>query len=316
VDGQELSVTTSVGISVYPRDGKDVASLLKNADTAMYRAKAEGRNAFRFYTREMNADAVDRLRLENDLRGAIKAGQLVLHYQPQVETGSGAVVAVEALLRWQHPRHGLLQPSDFIFLAEETGLIVPIGEWALREVCAQQRRWLDAGGPGLVVAVNLSPRQFHQPNVVEMIQTATREFDVPPHLLELEITESSLMRDPEEAAVLLGQLNGMGFRLTVDDFGTGYSSLSYLKRFPLSSLKIDRSFVVDIESNRDSAAIATAVIAMAHSLGLKVVGEGVEKPAQLEYLRKLQCDITQGYLHGRPMSAGEIAAFLGMQRPQ
>ena len=310
LDEHELSVTTSIGISTYPRDGRDVTTLLKNADTAMYQAKEAGRNGFSFYAHEMNANAVDRLRLENDLRNAIKGNELVVHYQPQVDIESGKIVAAEALLRWNHPRQGLISPLDFIPLAEETGLIVPIGEWVLRRVCAQQRSWIEAGLTSIVIAVNLSPRQFHQPDIVEMVAAALRDHDLPPHLLELEITESSLMRNPEDAARLLGELSQMGFSLSVDDFGTGYSSLGYLKRFPLNALKIDRSFVNDIETNQDSGSIAAAVIALAHSLGLKVVAEGVELETQMAYLRSLNCDIAQGYLHGRPMPADEFVAFL------
>jgi diguanylate cyclase (GGDEF)-like protein/PAS domain S-box-containing protein len=314
VEGHELSVTASIGISTYPYDGFNVSSLLKNADTAMYRAKEAGRNGFRFYAHDMNADAVDRLRLENDLRSAIKKGdELILHYQPQMEAESGRIVAAEALLRWHHPRHGLIAPADFIPMAEETGLIVPIGEWVLRQVCAQLRSWIEAGHPTLVIAVNLSPRQFHQPDIVEMIASALHDYDLPPHLLELEITESSLMRNPEDAAVLLGALSEMGFRLSIDDFGTGYSSLGYLKRFPLNALKIDRSFVADIESSQDSASIAAAVIALAHSLGLKVVAEGVELDTQMDYLRNLKCDLVQGYLLGRPMPADNLMNYLERQ---
>lgn len=313
IEGQDLSVSTSIGISTYPRDGRDVTSLLKNADTAMYQAKAAGRNGFRFYAHDMNANAVDRLRLENDLRNAIKGNELMVHYQPQMEIESGRIVAAEALLRWNHPRHGLISPADFIPLAEETGLIVSIGEWVLRQVCAQQRSWIEAGLPSIVIAVNLSPRQFHQPGIVEMIAQALRDYDLPSHLLELEITESSLMRNPEEAALLLGELSQMGFSLSVDDFGTGYSSLGYLKRFPLDALKIDRSFVTDIETNEDSASIAGAVIALAHSLGLKVVAEGVEQVTQMEYLRDLQCDMAQGYLLGRPMPADALVTFMAKQ---
>lgn len=310
VEGHELSVTASIGISAYPHDGRDATSLLKNADTAMYQAKEAGRNEFRFYAQAMNANAVDRLRLENDLRNAIKGDELVVFYQPQIEIETGRIVAAEALLRWKHPRHGLVSPLDFIPMAEETGLIVPIGEWVLRQVCSQIRSWDEAGLPSLVIAVNLSPRQFHQSGIVEMVATAMYDFDLPPNRLELEITESSLMRNPEEAALLLEELSQMGFSLSVDDFGTGYSSLGYLKRFPLNALKIDRSFVNDIESNQNSGSIAAAVIALAHSLGLKVVAEGVEKREQMEYLRSLNCDLVQGYLYGRPMPANEFAVFL------
>jgi diguanylate cyclase (GGDEF)-like protein/PAS domain S-box-containing protein len=313
VDGHEITVTASIGISTYPRDGSDVTSLLKNADTAMYQAKEAGRNGFRCYTHEMNADAVDRLRLENDLRGAVKGNELILHYQPQVEIETGRIVAAEALLRWNHPKRGFISPVDFIPLAEETGLIVPIGEWVVRQVCAQQRSRIEAGLPDIVIAVNLSPRQFHQPGIVEMVAKALSDYDLPAHLLELEITESSLMRNPEDAAILLGELSQRGFSLSVDDFGTGYSSLGYLKRFPLDALKIDRSFVTDIETNQDSASIARAVIALAHSLGLKVVAEGVEQVAQMEFLRSLKCDLAQGYLLGRPMPADALVTFMASQ---
>ncbi len=310
VAGHELSVTASIGVSLYPRDGDDSTSLLKNADTAMYRAKEAGRNDFRFYTQEMNADAVDRLRLENDLRKAITGDELVVYYQPQVNARCGSIIAAEALLRWRHPVHGLISPNDFIPLAEETGLIVAIGEWVLRRVCAQMRGWREAGMPELKVAVNLSPRQFRQPDIVEMIDRAVRDYGLPPECIELEITEGSLMHNPEATALLLEELSQRGFRLAVDDFGTGYSSLAYLKRFPLHALKIDRSFVSDVESNRDSAAIATAVVALAHSLGLKVVAEGVELEVQMAFLRGLNCDLAQGYLYGRPLPAEEFMAML------
>ncbi|HRH80051.1 MAG TPA: EAL domain-containing protein [Thiobacillaceae bacterium] len=310
-DGHALQVTASIGISVYPRDGKDVTTLLKNADTAMYRAKDAGRNTFRFYAPEMNADAVDRLRLESDLRKAVGKDELLVHYQPQVEFESGRIVAAEALVRWRHPKKGLIPPGDFIPLAEETGLIVPIGEWVLSHVCGQIRAWRQAGVPHPKVAINLSPRQFRQANLVDMFQKTLLEHDLPAEELELEITESTLMYNPEEASTLLGELSRLGFRLAVDDFGTGYSSLAYLKRFPLHALKIDRSFVQDIEINHDSATIAAAVIGLAHNLGLKVVAEGVETINQMEYLRGLNCDIAQGYLHGRPMQADELLAMVG-----
>ena len=312
-NGHQLQVTASIGISVYPRDGDCVSTLLKNADTAMYQAKEAGRNAYRFYAQEMNAGALDRLRLENDLRNAIKGDEFLLHYQPQVNTESGCVVAAEALLRWRHPRHGVISPADFIPMAEETGLIVPIGEWVLRRVCAQMRTWREAGVPALKVAINLSPRQFRQPNMVTMFSQTLADYGLPANCLELEITEGCLMANPEEAASVLTELSALGFSLAVDDFGTGYSSLAYLKRFPLNALKIDRSFVMDIETNRDSAAIAAAVIALAHHLELKVVAEGVEQSTQMEYLRGLKCDLAQGYLYGRPMRPEELMTMLARQ---
>ncbi len=313
IDGHELSVTASIGISLYPNDGLDVSTLLKNADTAMYRAKDAGRSVFRYYTQEMNADAIDHLRLENDLRHAIKAGELIVYYQPQIESGTGRIVAAEALLRWNHPRHGLISPDQFIPLAEETGLILPIGEWVLRQVCTQVHDWRAAGLLKLKIAVNLSPRQFQQYDIVDMIRSCLDEHDLPSDWLELEITESSLMQDPETAVVLLEELVQQGFHLAVDDFGTGYSSLAYLKRFPLHALKIDRSFVIDIETNRDSAAIASAIIALAHKLELKVIAEGVEFESQMEFLYALGCDMAQGYLFGRPMPGDEFMALIGRQ---
>jgi EAL domain-containing protein (putative c-di-GMP-specific phosphodiesterase class I) len=257
----------------------------------------------------MNADAIDRLHIENDLRKAIAGGELHIEYQPQVDE-TGSIVAAEALLRWKHPLRGPVPPSLFIPLAEETGLIVPIGEWVLLQVCEQIRDWRDAGYAPIKVAVNLSPRQFRQHDMVSMISTALARYDLPPDCLELEITEGSLMHSPDEAAELLAELHRLGFRLAVDDFGTGYSSLAYLKRFPLHALKIDRSFVSDIETNRDSASIAGAVIALAHSLGLKVIAEGVEELGQMDFLRGMNCDFAQGYLFGRPMPPERFETLL------
>jgi diguanylate cyclase (GGDEF)-like protein/PAS domain S-box-containing protein len=316
VDEHTLHVTASMGISVYPRDGRDLTTLLKHADIAMYQAKEAGRNTFRFYTSDMNANAVDRLHLEIDLRKAIGRNELLVHYQPQVEFDSGRIIAAEALARWQHPQKGLIPPGDFIPLAEESGMIVPIGEWVLREVCAQIKVWRKAGAVHPKVAINLSPSQFHQANLVEMFEQALKDFEIPADALELEITEGTLMHNPAEAATVLHALNQMGFKLAVDDFGTGYSSLAYLKRFPLHALKIDRSFIQDIETNRDSAAIAAAVISLAHNLGLKVVAEGVEDVNQMERLHGLECDFAQGYLYGRPMPAEELLAFIAQPHPQ
>jgi EAL domain-containing protein (putative c-di-GMP-specific phosphodiesterase class I) len=237
--------------------------------------------------------------------------ELEVYYQPQVDAISGRIVAAEALLRWRHPQRGLISPLEFIPLAEETGLIVPIGEWVLRRVCAQLSLWRADGLVPVKVAVNLSPRQFRQFDMVTMINAALHEYGLSPDCLELEITEGSLMHNPEEAESLLGELSRLGFRLAVDDFGTGYSSLAYLKRFPLHALKIDKSFVNDIETNHDSATIAGAVIALAHSLGLKVVAEGVEEIGQMEFLRGMNCDLAQGYLFGLPMPAENFEALLG-----
>jgi diguanylate cyclase (GGDEF)-like protein/PAS domain S-box-containing protein len=312
VGGQELSPAGSIGISVYPRDGDNSAALLGNADAAMYRAKKKGSGNFQFYQPSMNARALERLKLEGGLRRAIERKEFVLHYQPQIDIASGAITGVEALLRWQPPGQAMVLPDDFIPIAEETGLIVPIGEWVLRTACAQQVAWEKAGLGRLRMAVNLSARQFRQQDLHPMVADVLTDTGCAPGMLELEITESVVMDDPEAAAHTLKQLTGMGVQLSIDDFGTGYSSLSYLKRFPIHALKIDRSFVRDIPSDANDAAIATAVIALAHSMKLTVVAEGVETVEQLEFLRALHCDAMQGYLCGRPMPAEELAKLLSM----
>lgn len=306
IDGHELFVTCSIGASLYPSDGNDVQTLLKNADAAMYRAKDTGRNTVQYFTNELNARAFERLLMENNLRHALERGELLLYFQPQVSLSNGRMVGVEALVRWQHPEMGMISPGDFIPLAEESGLIVPIGEWVLRTACAQNKAWQVAGLPPLSVAVNLSARQFRQ-DVPAMVSKVLQETNLEAHYLELEITESIIMQNPDEAAATLRKLKEMGVRLAIDDFGTGYSSLSYLKRFPIDRLKIDQSFVRDITTDPDDAAIAMAVIAMAHSLNLKVVAEGVETEAQLSYLHRRQCDEFQGYYFSRPESSENMA---------
>jgi predicted signal transduction protein with EAL and GGDEF domain len=310
MDGQELSPVGSIGIAVYPRDGVNTTTLLANADAAMYRAKEMGRGSFQFYQASMNARALDRLKLEAGLRRALQRNEFVLHYQPQIEIATGAIIGVEALLRWQPPGGAMVHPGDFIPIAEETGLIVPIGEWVLRTACAQQVAWKNAGLRDIRMAVNLSARQFKQQDLHLMVATVLTDTQCPASNLELEITESVVMHNPEAAAATLQQLTDMGVHLSIDDFGTGYSSLSYLKQFPIHSLKIDRSFVCDIPSNSNDAAIATAVIALAHSMKLKVIAEGVETVEQLEFLRERKCDAMQGFLCGRPLAPEQLAVLL------
>jgi diguanylate cyclase (GGDEF)-like protein/PAS domain S-box-containing protein len=313
VEAHEFFITCSIGISLFPKDGSDGPALLKNADTAMYRAKEQGRNTFRFYTAEMNVQILARLSLENELRYALERQQLQLHYQPQLDLASNRLIGVEALLRWHHPERGLIPPADFIPLAEDTGLILPIGEWVLRTACAQAKAWQTQGLAPLRVAVNLSVRQFLQADLAALVAQTLHDTGLAPHTLELEITESLLMRDLEGATVTLRALKTMGVQLAIDDFGIGYSSLSYLKRFPLDRLKIDRSFVRDLSSDPDDAAITLAIIAMAHSLRLRVLAEGVETPAQLAFLRAQHCNEIQGFFCSRPLPAEAMTHYLGTQ---
>jgi len=310
VGAQELYVTGSVGVSLYPRDGTDTDTLLKHADTALYKAKDAGRNAYRFFSPEMDAQAHERLRLENDLRRALERGELVLHYQPQARLADGQVCSVEALVRWNHPRDGLLAPGAFIPLAEETGLILAIGDWVLNEACRQWRRWQDQGLVGLRMAVNLSARQLRRPGLEDTVCQALQTHGLPPGMLELEITESSVMDEPERALALLQRLRALGVLLSIDDFGTGYTNFAYLKQLPLQCLKIDRSFVQGLAEDADDAAIVEAIIAMARTLKLRVLAEGVETAEQHGRLLALGCDDMQGYLMARPMPAEALAAWL------
>ena len=310
LDEHEIVVTASIGISLYPDDGEDAETLLKNADSALYHAKDAGRNNYQFYNQSMNARAFARLSLEGSLRRALENREFLLHYQPQVDARSGAIVGAEALLRWRHPDLGLVSPLDFIPLAEESGLIVPIGEWVLQTACAELKVWQDAGNGSLRMAVNLSGRQFRQQDLVETVQRAIGAAGIDPQFLELEITESMLMQDAAETTRLLDNLKALGVKLSVDDFGTGYSSLSYLKRFPLDALKIDRSFIRDIASDPDDAAITTAILAMAGGLGLEVVAEGVETMEQLAFLRSRNCQMIQGYLFSKPLPSEQVRALL------
>ncbi len=311
---RELFVTTSVGISVFPNDGEDAKSLLKNADTAMYRAKEAGRNTYQFYSADMSVKAVERLTLETGLRRALEREELVLYYQPIIDLKSGAIIAAEALLRWQHPQLGLVQPAEFIPLLEETGLIVPVGEWVMRQACQQACAWQQQWKRPLRVTVNLSARQFSALNLTAQVTQLLKATQLDPALLEFEITESILMQQAESTIETLGRLGAMGCRFAIDDFGTGYSSLAYLRRFPINVLKIDRSFVRDIPGDNDDAAIVSTIIAMAHNLKLQVVAEGVETEQQLAFLRASGCDSVQGYLFSRPVPAAEFLRLLSMEK--
>lgn len=306
----ELAMTCSIGIAVYPTDGSRAEELIEHADIAMYRAKEAGRGNFQFYKASMNQRAVDRLLLENALRNALQAEEFELMYQPQVELCSGRIIGAEALIRWRHPKRGLVGPGEFINVAEEMGLIVPIGAWVMRAACAQAKAWQDAGHPLLRIAVNLSARQFAQKNLVEQVQEVLSQTDFDATGLEIEITESLAMTDVEQTIVILRKLKALGIQLSIDDFGTGYSSLSYLKRFPIDVLKIDRSFVRDISSDPEDAAIVSAIIGLAHNLNLKVIAEGVEEEDQLAFLHRAACDAMQGYLFSRPVTAAEFEQVL------
>ncbi len=315
LDGHEVYVTPSIGIALFPEDGDNVDEILKNADTAMYHAKALGKNNFQFYEETMNARAGSRLKLEGDLRKALERDEFSLAYQPQVEVSSGRIIGAEALLRWQHPELGNIPPFDFIPLAEETGMIIEIGEWVLLEACRQNREWMDSGLEPIRIAINLSPVQFGQGNLASMVQGVLNGTELPAEYLELEITESVIMRNVDETVGTLEQFRDLGINLSVDDFGTGYSSLSYLKRLPIDSLKIDRAFVMDIPESGDDMAITAAIIAMGHQLNLEIVAEGVETREQLEFLRQHNCDFVQGYLFSKPIPAPDLEQMLRQQGP-
>jgi diguanylate cyclase (GGDEF)-like protein/PAS domain S-box-containing protein len=310
----KLSVAASIGISCYPIDGEDSDTLLKNADAAMYAAKESGRKTYQFFTPEMNERVMKRVQMETSMRRALERNEFVLHYQPKVELASGAIYGIEALLRWAHPERGLVSPAEFIPVLEDTGLIVPVGEWVTREACRQIRAWQKSGLKVPPVAVNLSARQFQQKNLEGTVVEILKETGVTPELLQFEITESLLMNDPEGAERTLRALKAAGVRLSIDDFGTGYSSLAYLRRFPLDMLKIDRAFVKDMVDNPDDAAITLAVISLAHSLGLKVVAEGVETEAQVNLLALHSCDEMQGYYFSKPVAAAALGEMLRERR--
>ena len=305
-----MYISASIGISLYPQDGGDEEILLKNVDLAMYRAKHEGRSNFCFYTEEMNARNRERQAMEAELHHALKRGEFLLHYQPKVDLRTGKVVGVEALIRWQHGEKGLIPPDKFIPLAEETGLILPIGAWAMKTACGQNQAWQDAGLPHISIAVNLSARQFRHHDLVGLVKQVLQETGLEPKYLELELTESVIMQEAVEAISTLLELKALGVQLSLDDFGTGYSSLSYLRRFPLDNLKIDRSFVKGITSNPHDTTIVKTVIALAHSLNLKVIAEGVETEEQLAFLRAHDCNEMQGYLFSKPLPPENITSLL------
>jgi diguanylate cyclase (GGDEF)-like protein len=314
LQGQQLFVSASIGIASYPQDGASAEQLLKSADTAMYGAKNNGRNNFQFYSAALHENAAQRLQVESQLRQALERGEFLLHYQPKLDLASGCVSGFEALLRWHHPQRGLVPPLEFISILEDTGLIIPAGEWVIGEVCRQLRSWQAAGLPLPPVAINLSARQLQQADLAAAIERIVLDAGVDPALLEFELTESMLMANPEAAVEILQRIKALGMRLSVDDFGTGYSSLAYLKRFPLDALKIDRTFVRDLPDDPDDAAITKAVIRLAHSLSLKVVAEGVENIAQLRELEKYDCDEIQGYYISKPLPAADCTAFLLRER--
>ncbi|OGU13283.1 MAG: hypothetical protein A2076_13080 [Geobacteraceae bacterium GWC2_53_11] len=310
IKDHELVITCSIGISISSRDDDDAQSLIKNADLAMYQAKEQGRNRVRYYTAEMNTRSLSRMTMEKHLRRALERNEFFLCYQPKVSLRSGRITGMEALIRWQSPEQGLVSPVDFIPLAEETGLIEQIGEWVLTTACRQNREWQDAGLPAISVAVNRSAYQFRQKHLVRTVERVLRESGLEPRYLELEITESLLMQNPDQVTTVLNELQALGTTLSMDDFGTGYSSLSYLKRFPFNKLKVDQSFVRDITSEPDSAAITKTIIAMAHSLRLKVIAEGVETAGQLNYLRLHNCDEIQGFFFSKPVVADDFRTLL------
>jgi len=305
-----LRVTVSIGISTYPGDGEDGETLLKNADTAMYRAKEYGRDNYQFFTPDMGFQAVERQSLESQLRYALERQELLLHYQPKVNLKTGAITSVEALVRWQHPERGLLLPGQFLTIAEDTGMIVAIGQWVLREACRQTREWLDAGLLAVPVAVNISSVEFRSDQFLEGVQVALKNACLDPRYLELELTETVLMRHAESTAHAIEQLKAIDVRLAVDDFGTGYSSLSYLTRFPTDALKVDQSFVRDIIVSAHDAIVVSAIISMGKSLKHRVIAEGVETPEQLAFLQAHGCDEGQGYYFSRPLVAQQFAKLL------
>ena len=310
LDGQEVYVTTSIGISLFPSNGEDSSTILRNAVAALYRAKKQGGNNYQFYAADMNSLALKRLALETSMRRAIENKEFITYYQPVVNLASGEVVGSEALVRWQHPELGLLPPGKFIGLAEDTGLILDIGDFVMRAACASTRAWQDRGFGRLRIAVNISARHFQQKDFLERLVEILGETRLDPTCLELELTETSIMENTESAAKLLGQIRKLGVKVAIDDFGTGYSSLSYLKSLPIDTVKLDRSFVMGATTDPDDAALVMAIVTLAHNLRLRVIAEGVETEEQVAFLRLLRCDEAQGYLFGKPMPPEVFEASL------
>jgi diguanylate cyclase (GGDEF)-like protein/PAS domain S-box-containing protein len=316
IEHRELHITASIGVSLYPGDGQDAETLIKNADTAMYQAKEGGRQGYKFFRPEMNVRAVERQSIEEDLRSALERNEFTLHYQPKIDLRTGAVIGTEALIRWNHPERGMVPPLQFIPIAEDCGLILPIGTWVLREACTQVKAWEDAGMPPITMAVNVSAIQFRSEDFLENMFATIREIGIDPQLLEVEITESVLMKHAEVATTILHALRDKGVRISIDDFGTGYSSLSYLRKFPLDALKIDQSFVRQITPKPAEAGIVSAIISMGQSLNLRVIAEGVETVDDLSFLKAHNCDEAQGYLFSRPLPASDLMSWQDSYRSQ
>jgi EAL domain-containing protein (putative c-di-GMP-specific phosphodiesterase class I) len=310
IDALELHITTSIGISVYPEDGTDTETLVKHADTAMYCAKDKGRNTYQFFNGSMNVRAVERQFIDASLRKALSKKEFVMYYQPKINLITGAITGAEALLRWAHSNGEIILPGRFVPIAEESGLIVPIGRWALRESCVQAKHWIDKGFAPQTISVNISAVEFSQHGFYEGVRNILKETGLSPHCLELEITESVLMRDVKTSAEILRKLKKMGVQLAVDDFGTGYSSLSYLNQFPIDVLKIDKSFVSDITNPKDDGIIVSAVIGMGNSLNLRVVAEGIESQVQLDFLKARECEEGQGFYFSKPLAAHDFTALM------
>jgi diguanylate cyclase (GGDEF)-like protein len=310
IEQHELVITPSIGIAMYPDDGEDFDTLSKCADVAMYRAKRDGRNNYRFFTQEMQTHSTRTLQLENALRHALKRDQLYLHYQPQMSLQDGRIIGAEALLRWQHPEFGMVSPAEFIPIAESSGQILQIGEWVLRTAAHQMKSWMDSGLEPMIIGVNLSAVQFRHPNLPELVTQILDSVKLPPQYLELELTEGVAMDDPLGAIAVMDSLHERGIRMSIDDFGTGYSSLSYLKRFRVYKLKIDQSFVRDITDDPEDKAIVSAIISLASSLGLQTIAEGVETEGQLAFLREQGCNEVQGYYFSKPLPAEKFEAFV------